>query len=395
MYFIEFQHTCLDTLGVDAATLARIDALIKKLAKVINGRGTESRLSDDIGVLYQRLRNCHLWEDERYPRELLENTDEAARLRRVKSQLVRRVELIGVSLTLQDQWRKRAEMLLALAEELANLQVLAEELPADHPLVAYCIGLALLIRRFRVDFDLSTELSKVKDLSLVSALQAVNIIFQDGKVGLRNFEAVRNLQLNLFQLSNPSPAQAELAAALVQLQRSSLDLAIGEHIANSSQVLDWSKEQLTQRLEASMLPPVLRPDWLATATFDEVKRCRDDVVAEFVVSTLIMKSWKGTFDDMRARAENALLQAYAEIQPQNGQYVLLRQFQTQEGIDFYKAMLNCICARHELNRLADLDATYRKMVTDVGDLSLDNRAYIDAALQEARESKALRLDSTR
>ncbi len=386
MFFLELQHTCLELPGADVATLARIAILTRKLTNVVNDRKEEHLQYKDLGELHYRLSTAKQQNEKLYVQRLLASTDQSHRMSLVKWQLIRRAELIAILLVLHDLYNQRAETLSALANELSKLEASAAARPTDHPLVAYCLGLASMIRKYQVRFDLAKELSEVEDLELDCVLRAMHTIFEDGKAGLRSFGTLGELKLNLVRLRNPSPAQEELATSLAPLKQPLVELAIREHAAFFTRSVNWSKNHLAARLEASLLPTELRPEWTGSNTFDELKQFRDDSVADFLASAITMNCWKTAFTEIRARAKDALLAAYAELKPESGKYVLLQQFQTEEGIDFYKAMLNCIYARAELTKLEDLEASYHTIESDSDNLSLDVRAYISAVLRERSES---------
>lgn len=386
MYFheLDLSNPALQVSGVDADTLARIAALVTKLTTVVDDHGVVHRRSSqhyrglDLSLKIAK----HVSEAHYHKRlgDVLNNPVE--RLRTMESQIMRRTELIGLLLHYHERSVQDHEALVALMEEVTKLQPLLAGLSHTDPLVGFCVGLSSLVRLHPAPFDLRHQLRESSDLTLAYALESVNLVFDVFKTGIGPFETYHSLSFHPIRVRNPSAAQVELITAVEaarQMERS---------FGNIRQVNGWvasesNRQQFAQRLEQASMPPELLPECQRGSSVESVLSWQQDAEAASLAHRQHMRMWHPVFDAVRARLTQALSAACAELDPPRYQWGLVRAFDTEEGLNLYKAMINCIHARYELQKLDEMDAAFRKLESDQLCL-LDHQAYIAMSMDAGR-----------
>lgn len=386
MYFheLDLSNPALQVTGLDADTLARISSLVTKLTTVVDDRGVvHRRTSHEYRGLDLNLKVARSISEASYHKRLsdiLNNPDQ--RLRAMRSQIMNRTELIGLLLHYHEWSVQDHDALTSLTEEVEKLQPRLAGLSHADPLVGFCVGLSNIVRQHPAAFDLRRELAASGDMSLEYALESVNLLFDVFKTGLGPFETYHSLSFHPIRVRNPSAAQVELIAALTagrQMER---------FFCNMSQISGWitsesNRRQFAHRLELASMPPELLPEGRRGSTVEDVLSWQQDAEASSLAYRQQMGMWYPVFSAVRTRLSQALSAAQAELDPPRHHWGLVHAFDTEAGLNLYKAVLNCIHVRFELHKLDELDAAFKSLEGDPLCL-LDPQAYIAMSMAAGR-----------
>lgn len=398
MYFVD-SHLQLEIPGIDADTQTRFAALFRRLTHVIDeyGRAVRRQNAHNIPVhsLFREQQSAE--GEEHYLQNLLKETNPDVRRERMCQRLHLRAELVAAVLWLHEDYVQRCKAVQQLAAELQRLQELLPNQPAgDTRLVAFCVELAGMIRRYKRDFDASDEMLKIKGVEIHHLLKSVNILFDAAKSGASLLHytspapkpatcpfAYLDFKLLLLRTTDSTPEHGELIAAL----QAALELknVLEGHKHQYGDAVSWLKRrQFAERLEEAMLPKELQPEWLALRdySFDQIKQQQVDAEAIYFAATCAFKDWYPLFQSARKRLSDALAASAALLHPLRDHWSQTRAFDTEAGIATYKAMINCIHARYELAHMDKLDESVREEEFQLrDDFDIDTMAYIDSAVE--------------
>jgi hypothetical protein len=400
MHHMDFDSR-LEIPGVDADTQVRLAALVLKLTKVVDKFGKEEwrhNANTPFQSLYRAQQSAET--EEQYLQNLLKEADPNERMKRVCYRLKSRAEVVASALWLHEDYLTTRQAVQGLAAELKRLQeLLPSQSAGDNRLAAFCIGLAGLIRNWKRDFDARDELLKVKGVEMHHLLEAVNVLFDVAKSGtaLRpsgSWDAGPapagaspfsryDLDLHLIRTAGAAPEHAELIAAVVAVDQARREFEHRRHRYHDAKSR-LNRPQFAERLEAVMLPKELQPEWVARwdHTFDTIKQQQMDAEATYFAECSALTDWYPVFQAARQRLVDALAASLALLDPKRDHYNQTRMFDTEAGIATYKAIINCIHARHVLDELDELDASSRKAVAQMTtDFRVDTPAYIAAAIE--------------
>lgn len=398
MYHMDFDSR-LEVPGVDADTQVRLAALVRKLTRVVDKFGKEEwrhNANTPFQSLYRAQQSAET--EEQYLQNLLKESDPNERMKRVCYRLKSRAEVVATALWLHEDYLTTRQAVQGLAAELLRLQDLLPSQPeGDTRLAAFCIGLAGLIRNWKRDFDTRDELLKVKGVEMHHLMEAVNVLFDIAKSAtplrpISSYGAVPDghspfsrydLDLHLIRTAGATPEHAELIAAVIAADQAQREFQHRKHRYHDAKSR-LNRPQFAERLEAVMLPKELQPEWVARwdHTFDTIKQQQLDAEATFFAESSALTDWYPVFQAARQRLVDALASSLALLDPKRDHYSQTRMFDTEAGIATYKAIINCIHARHVLDELDELDASSRKAVAQMtNDFRVDTPAYIAAAIE--------------
>jgi hypothetical protein len=88
---------------------------------------------------------------------------------------------------------------------------------------------------------------------------------------------------------------------------------------------------------------------------------------------------------VRTRLTEALASACAELTVPRGEWELVQAFDTEDGLNRYKSVLNCIHARFVLHDLDEHETACQRIDGEPADSLLDFQAFVAESLAQARK----------
>lgn len=391
MYFyfhaLDLTDPNLQVPGVDAETIARIAALVTQLTTVVDDEGiVHRRGSSRYHDLDTRLKLAKGISEKHYHKRLFDNRNNPVELRRsIHWHMMRRAQLIGLLLHYHERSVQDHEALTSLIDEVTKLQPQLAGLTHSNPLVGLCVALSGLAATHPAPFDLRKELSDDSDVTLAQALESVNLVFDVMKTGLGTFETYHSLGFHPIRVRNPSPAQVELLAAIAEARQMHRSFSELKSSCNYSRG-EINRTQFARNLEYASVPSDSLPEWQrGSGTIEQAIAWQQRGEATFLAYAHNIKLRRPALDAVRTRLTEALARACAEHALPRGDWELVRAFDTEDGLNRYKSVLNCIHARFVLHDLDEHETACQRIDSEPADSLLDFQTFVAESLVQARK----------